>query len=138
VLQSSGHAAAEPLLVALLQEFEPLLNAHHATLFDARTPLLNCLRARGDAAAGAQQCSAIVASMEGALGAAAARETPAFLCCLGALIEKQARSMSREAVRKTLLARARDAYRKAAAARAVCLGQDHPATCEAAARARNV
>jgi hypothetical protein len=27
------------------------LNVHHVTLFDARTPLMNCARARGDAAA---------------------------------------------------------------------------------------
>ena len=40
-----GHGAAEPLLAALLSRHGKTLSEHHVTLFDARTPALNCARA---------------------------------------------------------------------------------------------
>jgi len=51
VYRQRGHAAAEPMLQQLLTQYGAVLSPHHVALFDARTPLMNCARARGDIAA---------------------------------------------------------------------------------------
>jgi hypothetical protein len=79
----------------------------------------------------------VIASLEGALGAGAVAETANFYACLGDLYAQRAEapSCSAAALRKSLRAKSRDAFARAAAARALCLGADHPATAAIAARA---
>ena len=78
----------------------------------------------------------MLSSLEAALGPAAALEAPNFLACLGELLEQRCEETSAPALRKALCAKARDAFARAAAARARCLGEEHPATVAVAARAR--
>lgn len=130
-----GHGAAEPLLAALLSRHGKTLSEHHVTLFDARTPALNCARARADAATAITHCTAIIASLEGALGPCAAAETANFHACLGDLYTQRADATGAAPLRKSLRAKSRDAFARAAAARTLCLGPDHPATAAVAALA---
>lgn len=67
VYRSRGHAAAEPLLQALLALHGAVLSPHHVVLFDARTPLMNCARARGDAAAAITCACAAMRSLRSTL-----------------------------------------------------------------------
>jgi hypothetical protein len=78
---------------------------------------------------------AVIASLEGALGAGAGAETANFYACLGDLYAQRAEAPAAPALRKSLRAKSRDAFARAAAARALCLGADHPATVAVAARA---
>ena len=77
----------------------------------------------------------MIASLEGALGAAASGETSNFYACLGDLYAQRAEDAP-AALRKALKQKSRDAFGRAAAARALCLGQDHPATVAMTERAR--
>lgn len=128
-----GHKAAEPLLVDLLGKYEHALNPHHVTVFDARTPLLNCARARGDAAAAVTHCTAVLASLEASQGAGA--ETANFWACLGELYGARSDGAKGGLLCKAYRTRAKEAFAKAASLRTTCLGAHHPATLAAEAKA---
>lgn len=153
VYRSRGHAAAEPLLQALLAQHGAVLSPHHVTLFDARTPLMNCARARGDAAAAitcacaalrllrsaltflCRHCGTVIESLQAALGPSSAAEASDFLACLGDLHAQRAEGAPAP-LAKAQRAKAKDAYGRAAALRALFLGAEHPATVAMAERAR--
>jgi hypothetical protein len=78
----------------------------------------------------------VIASLEGALGAAAAAETANFHACLGDLYAGRAEAAPQGTARRALRAKAREAFSRAAQRRALCLGEDHPATLAVRARAR--
>jgi len=122
--QPGGKAVAEPLLSDILSRFSPLLALHHASLFDCRTPLLNCARARRDLPAAAAQCSAILTTLEKMGGSEAERGR--FWASLGEVLALRAAESGAQA--KVWRAKAKDAFAKAAALRALCLGAEHPLT----------
>jgi hypothetical protein len=79
----------------------------------------------------------VIASLEAALGPAAAAETANFYACLGDLFAQRAEGAASSApLAKSLRVKSRDAFGRAAAARALCLGAEHPATQAVAARAK--
>ena len=84
-----------------------------------------------------RHCSAVFESLQAALGAAASTEVADFLACLGDLYAARADAPGQSVpMSKALRGKARDAYARAAAARALCLGPEHPATVAMAERAR--
>ena len=75
--------------------------------------------------------------LQAALGPSSSPEVSDFLACLGDLYGARADAAAGSApLAKALRAKARDAYGRAAAARALFLGPEHPATVAMAERAR--
>lgn len=123
VYRERKHDEARALLERLLADFTGILHPLHVLLFDARTPLMNCCRAMGDAAEGIRQCLAILEAMQ-AVTPWQAPEAANFWAALAEMYQERAATPGLPpAIARRFKKQSQEALQRAKAIRLVCLGR---------------